>query len=249
VEGQPIELLLDAGSGEASCTARSTISTSRQTLGCSPPWSSSSNSCSTCPMRAPTWCAVTGCTLRVPPGCGRASPGWCAWARLLTKVYEIDVLHCGRCGSHMKVLAVITDPPEVRGILLRPHEDRRCPCRSGGFCAELTRPSPLPCSGPIPVLARPLPPPPTLPQRRSQPPPTFCGSRGARRRAGTRRRNTSPRCTPCTGASLSGPCTPSSRASCRSETSWATVTSPPTPRHCRRRSGSSSASWPWTRRT
>ena len=41
-----------------------------------------------------------------------------AWARLLAKVYEVDVLRCGRCGSPMKVLAVITDPPQVRRILL-----------------------------------------------------------------------------------------------------------------------------------
>ena len=41
-----------------------------------------------------------------------------AWARLLAKVYEVDALHCSRCGSPMKVLAVITNPPEVRRILL-----------------------------------------------------------------------------------------------------------------------------------
>jgi hypothetical protein len=40
------------------------------------------------------------------------------WARLLAKVYEVDLLRCSRCGSPMKVLAVITDPPEVRRILL-----------------------------------------------------------------------------------------------------------------------------------
>jgi hypothetical protein len=41
-----------------------------------------------------------------------------AWARLLAKVYEVDALRCNRCGSPMKVLAVVTDPPEVRRILL-----------------------------------------------------------------------------------------------------------------------------------
>jgi len=41
-----------------------------------------------------------------------------AWARLLAKVYEVDALRCSRCGSPMKVLAVITDPSEVRRILL-----------------------------------------------------------------------------------------------------------------------------------
>jgi hypothetical protein len=41
-----------------------------------------------------------------------------AWARLLAKIYEVDALRCSRCGSPMKVLAVITDPCEVRRILL-----------------------------------------------------------------------------------------------------------------------------------
>jgi hypothetical protein len=41
-----------------------------------------------------------------------------AWARLLAKIYEIDALHCSRCGSPMKVLALITDSHEVRKILL-----------------------------------------------------------------------------------------------------------------------------------
>jgi hypothetical protein len=40
-----------------------------------------------------------------------------AWARLIAKVYEVDPLICPRCGSEMKLIAVITDPPEVRKIL------------------------------------------------------------------------------------------------------------------------------------
>ncbi len=39
-------------------------------------------------------------------------------ARLLAKVHEVDAPHCSHCGSPMKVLAVVTDPPEVRRILL-----------------------------------------------------------------------------------------------------------------------------------
>jgi hypothetical protein len=37
---------------------------------------------------------------------------------LLEKVHEIDIPRCSRCGSPMKVLAVITDPSQVRRILL-----------------------------------------------------------------------------------------------------------------------------------
>ena len=40
-----------------------------------------------------------------------------AWARLLAKVYEVDPLRCARCGSQMRVLAVITDPQQVLRIL------------------------------------------------------------------------------------------------------------------------------------
>lgn len=50
----------------------------------------------------------------------------CSWARLLAKVYEGDALRCSRCGSPMRVLAVVTDPSEVRRTL--PHTGR--PARS-----------------------------------------------------------------------------------------------------------------------
>jgi hypothetical protein len=40
-----------------------------------------------------------------------------AWARLIAKVYEVDPLVCPRCGSKMKVKAVITDPQQLRRIL------------------------------------------------------------------------------------------------------------------------------------
>jgi DNA-directed RNA polymerase subunit RPC12/RpoP len=40
-----------------------------------------------------------------------------AWARLIKKVYEVDPLRCPRCGSKLKVVAVITDPQQVRRIL------------------------------------------------------------------------------------------------------------------------------------
>ena len=40
-----------------------------------------------------------------------------AWARLIAKVYEVDPMICPRCGSPMKVLAVITDSRELAKIL------------------------------------------------------------------------------------------------------------------------------------
>ena len=40
-----------------------------------------------------------------------------AWARLLAKVYEIDPLVCPKCGSEMRVIAVIQDSSEIKRIL------------------------------------------------------------------------------------------------------------------------------------
>ena len=40
-----------------------------------------------------------------------------AWAKLLAKLYEIDVLCCPKCGGSMSVLAVIRDPQSIREII------------------------------------------------------------------------------------------------------------------------------------
>jgi hypothetical protein len=39
------------------------------------------------------------------------------WAKLIAQVYEVDPLVCPRCSAQMRVLAVITEPEEVRKIL------------------------------------------------------------------------------------------------------------------------------------
>jgi len=41
-----------------------------------------------------------------------------SWARLITKVYEVVPLVCPRCGSPMRILALIPEPQQVRKILL-----------------------------------------------------------------------------------------------------------------------------------
>ena len=41
-----------------------------------------------------------------------------AWARLLAKVYEVDPYICPKCGSEMKVIAVIQEPGEIKRIFL-----------------------------------------------------------------------------------------------------------------------------------
>ena len=40
-----------------------------------------------------------------------------SWARMLAKIYEINPFTCPRCGSEMKVIAVIRDTAEIKKIL------------------------------------------------------------------------------------------------------------------------------------
>jgi hypothetical protein len=37
-----------------------------------------------------------------------------AWARLLAKVYEIDILKCPVCGGRISIITVIHDPESIR---------------------------------------------------------------------------------------------------------------------------------------
>ncbi|MCP5008141.1 MAG: hypothetical protein GY941_30020 [Planctomycetes bacterium] len=39
------------------------------------------------------------------------------WARLIQKIFEVDVLRCTKCGGEMKVIAFITEQRSVRKIL------------------------------------------------------------------------------------------------------------------------------------
>ena len=64
-----------------------------------------------------------------------------AWARLLSKGYEVDPLVCPRCGHEMKVIAVIEGPDETGRILRHLIQNGRSP---PGFEPDrLTRPPQL----------------------------------------------------------------------------------------------------------
>ena len=47
----------------------------------------------------------------------RARPKYRAWADLMRRAFEADVLACPRCGGRMIVLATIEDPAVIRRIL------------------------------------------------------------------------------------------------------------------------------------
>ena len=40
-----------------------------------------------------------------------------AWALLLARIYEVFPLRCPHCGGEMRIIAFITDAPNVRAIL------------------------------------------------------------------------------------------------------------------------------------
>jgi len=50
-----------------------------------------------------------------------------AWARLLAKIYEIDPFVCPRCGSEMRVIAIIQDVAEITKILIHLRKVGRAP--------------------------------------------------------------------------------------------------------------------------
>lgn len=46
-------------------------------------------------------------------------PRYWAWADLMRRAFEIDVLACPRCGGRMRLVATIEDPRVIRQILAR----------------------------------------------------------------------------------------------------------------------------------
>ena len=48
---------------------------------------------------------------------GRARPKYRAWADLMRRAFEADVLACPKCGGRMTVLATIEDPAVIQRIL------------------------------------------------------------------------------------------------------------------------------------
>ncbi len=65
---------------------------------------------------------------------GRGSSGrYISWARLLKRVFDIDVTTCPNCGGQLKMIAAIEDPPVIQKILthlgLSPHPPPRSPAR------------------------------------------------------------------------------------------------------------------------
>ncbi len=68
-----------------------------------------------------------------PADAGARSPGRWPWARLLRRVFTIQVLVCERCGGPRRILGAVTEPHAVRrglaalGLAAKPPPGRAVP--------------------------------------------------------------------------------------------------------------------------
>jgi hypothetical protein len=60
----------------------------------------------------------------------QGSPARMSWARLLKRVFDIDIEHCPNCGGALKIIAAIEDPPVIIKILSHLGLPARAPPRA-----------------------------------------------------------------------------------------------------------------------
>jgi hypothetical protein len=60
-----------------------------------------------------------------------------SWARLLKRVFDIDIEHCPHCGGRLKIIAAIEDPAVIAEILTHLNLPARAPPRSPAQAFDL----------------------------------------------------------------------------------------------------------------
>ena len=63
-------------------------------------------------------------------GCTHARPARISWARLLERVFEIDLEHCPNCGGQLKIIAAIVESALIERILTHLGLQARAPPRT-----------------------------------------------------------------------------------------------------------------------
>ncbi len=53
-----------------------------------------------------------------------------SWARLLKRVFELDLEHCPNCGGELEIIAAILEPPVIEKILKHLGLQARAPPRA-----------------------------------------------------------------------------------------------------------------------
>ena len=67
-------------------------------------------------------------------GCAHSRPARISWARLLTRMFQIDMGHCLNCGGQLKIIAAILEQAVIEKILthLGPQARARPRARTSG---------------------------------------------------------------------------------------------------------------------
>ena len=73
------------------------------------------------------------------PACDHAqgAPARLSWARLLKRVFDIDIEHCPNRGGSLKIIAAIEDPPVIVKILSHLGLSNRAPAALAGATIRL----------------------------------------------------------------------------------------------------------------
>ena len=71
----------------------------------------------------------------VPPAdcegnCAHHHPVRLSWAKLLNRVFEIDLEHCPNCGGELKIIAAIPEQPVIEKMLIHLGLQARAPPRA-----------------------------------------------------------------------------------------------------------------------
>ncbi len=61
--------------------------------------------------------------------CTHHRPVRLSWARLLKRVFDLDLEHCPDCGGELKIIAAILEPPVIEKILTHLGLQARAPAR------------------------------------------------------------------------------------------------------------------------
>ena len=71
------------------------------------------------------------------PTCKHHRPVRLSWAKLLKRVFEIDLEHCPNCGSELKIIAAILERPVIEKILTHLGLQARAPPREPARGSQL----------------------------------------------------------------------------------------------------------------
>ena len=69
--------------------------------------------------------------------CAHHRPVRLSWAKLLKRVFEIDMAHCPNCGGELKIIAAIMEQPVIEKILTHLGLQARAPPRAPAGGCEL----------------------------------------------------------------------------------------------------------------